>query len=182
MPRTSSNIEINTFVSGLVTEATPMNFPANASLDEQNFVLNRDGSRQRRLGMDMETGGGEIITSTVSVPTTNLIGHNCYLWQNVGGYGSLSYVVIQIGNELNFYNGANSPLSVNGEPDYQYLYPTSLASTRFSMTAVDGMLVVVTGQKNVDIFRYDSTNGLGHSTQILYVRDMFGVTDIAVSN
>jgi hypothetical protein len=183
MPRTSSNIEINNFVSGLITEATPLNFPPNASLDEQNFVLNRDGSRTRRPGMDLEPGGAQVITSSVPVPGVgSTVAHNCFRWNNVGGIGSLTYIVVQIGNELNFYNNANIPLSINGAPDYQYLYPTTYASQRFSMTAVDGMLVVTTGQKSIDIFRYDTVAGLGHSTQILYIRDMFGVMDIAVSN
>ena len=44
------------FVKGLVTEANQLTFPENASVDEANFVLNRDGSRYRRLGVDYETG------------------------------------------------------------------------------------------------------------------------------
>ena len=36
------------FIQGLVTEASPLTFPENASIDEDNFVLNRDGSRSRR--------------------------------------------------------------------------------------------------------------------------------------
>ena len=40
------------FVKGLITEASPLTFPENASIDEKNFVLNRDGSRSRRLGVD----------------------------------------------------------------------------------------------------------------------------------
>jgi hypothetical protein len=48
--------QYNTFVKGLVTEAGPLTYPENASLDEENFVLNRDGSRQRRLGMDTFLG------------------------------------------------------------------------------------------------------------------------------
>ncbi len=180
MPRTAANIELNTFVSGLVTEASPLNFPPNASLDEQNFILNRDGSRSRRLGLDLESGN-KTVTSSVALPANGIVANNFFRWNNVGGIGSLTYIVVQIGNELNFFNTINSPLAVNGAPDWQYLYPTSLVSTRFNMCAVDGMLVVVTGQPQIDVFRYDETNGLGHSTQTLYVRDLFGVTDIAVN-
>ncbi len=43
------------FVKGLITEANQLTFPENASIDEANFVLNRDGSRFRRLGLDYET-------------------------------------------------------------------------------------------------------------------------------
>ena len=46
--------QINNFVGGLVTEASPLTFPAGASLDEVNMKLIRNGSRQRRLGLDYE--------------------------------------------------------------------------------------------------------------------------------
>jgi hypothetical protein len=49
-----ATLERNTFIKGLITEANPLTFPENASIDEDNFVLNRDGSRQRRNGMDYE--------------------------------------------------------------------------------------------------------------------------------
>jgi hypothetical protein len=51
MARQTAAVEINNFVKGLITEASPLTFPDNASLEEQNFVLNRDGSRERRSGM-----------------------------------------------------------------------------------------------------------------------------------
>lgn len=60
MARQQAQAEINNFVGGLVTEASPLTFPENASLDEKNFVLNRDGSRRRRLGMRIMTGEGKI--------------------------------------------------------------------------------------------------------------------------
>ncbi len=58
MPVNSQTGEFNTFVGGLVTEASPLTFPENASLDESNFVLKRDGSRQRRKGLEYEFGVG----------------------------------------------------------------------------------------------------------------------------
>ncbi len=56
------------FIKGLVTEASPLTFPENASIDEQNFVLNRDGSRSRRLGIDYEAMDTEsIIASALDI-------------------------------------------------------------------------------------------------------------------
>lgn len=51
MAQTKGQLERNTFVAGLITDATPLTFPENASIDEANFVLNTDGSRQRRKGL-----------------------------------------------------------------------------------------------------------------------------------
>ena len=67
MTRTTLAAELNTFVKGLITEATPLTFPANASLDEDNFVLNRQGSRQRRFGMNFEEDFLDI-SSGVALP------------------------------------------------------------------------------------------------------------------
>ena len=50
------------FVKGLITEANQLTFPDNASIDESNFVLNRDGSRTRRLGLDYENDFGIVNT------------------------------------------------------------------------------------------------------------------------
>ena len=35
MVKPSKRVEVNNFVKGLITEASPLNFPANASLDEE---------------------------------------------------------------------------------------------------------------------------------------------------
>lgn len=52
----------NTFTKGLMTEASEVNFPEDFSLYEKNFVLNRDGSRDRRMGQQI-VGQRIVITS-----------------------------------------------------------------------------------------------------------------------
>ena len=56
MANIKEDVQNNTFVQGLITEASPLAHPKNASSDEINFKLNRDGSRDRRLGIDFEDG------------------------------------------------------------------------------------------------------------------------------
>ncbi len=51
MPRQDINIEFNTFVGGILTEANPINYPKGFTLDEQNFILERNGTRRRRRGL-----------------------------------------------------------------------------------------------------------------------------------
>ena len=46
----------NTFVKGLITEASPLTYPENASIGEDNCVIYRKGNRARRLGADFEAG------------------------------------------------------------------------------------------------------------------------------
>lgn len=53
MPRASGSKDYISLINGLITEASPLNFPENSTTDELNFVLNLDGLvRSRRLGLD----------------------------------------------------------------------------------------------------------------------------------
>ena len=66
-------IEFNTFVKGLITEAGPLTYPEGASLDEANFVLNRDGSRQRRFGIQFEDGGTPRAATSIETDDVSLL-------------------------------------------------------------------------------------------------------------
>ena len=44
MPQSLTQRVVNTFVKGLITEAGELTFPPDASVDELNCVLSRDGS------------------------------------------------------------------------------------------------------------------------------------------
>lgn len=52
-----TNVNINHFNKGLITEASPLDFPIGASVDEINMKLLNDGTRERRLGLDVELNG-----------------------------------------------------------------------------------------------------------------------------
>lgn len=54
MPKNPVKAEVNNFIGGLITEASELAFPPNASPDIENYEHNRDGSISRRLGMDFE--------------------------------------------------------------------------------------------------------------------------------
>ena len=104
MTQAVRNQVVNTFVKGLITEASPLTFPPDASIDELNCTLNRDGSRRRRLGIETEAGSsfltGASETSSVFIGT----------WENVANDSSLTFLVIQLGNKLRFVDKAGNPL------------------------------------------------------------------------
>ena len=54
MPQSLNQKVTNTFIKGLITEAGELTFPADASVDELNCLLERDGSRKRREGIAFE--------------------------------------------------------------------------------------------------------------------------------
>lgn len=175
MPRSTLAVELNTFVAGLITEATPLTFPANASLDEDNFVLNRKGSRQRRLGMDFEAGH-TIVDSGMSALTPAETPITYFRWRNAGGIVNKDILVVQVANNLQFFNQSTTPVS-DGLVFTDNL-PIELAYNKFSYATVDGLLVVATGGK--DILVYEHTNGTSFTvtTKRLLVRDQFGLEDI----
>ena len=108
-----------TFIKGLVTEANALTFPENASVDEDNFALMRDGSRSRRLGVDYESG----YTLKASGFTSAQLAsgrQDFYYWPSPGGDKTVSIGIIRINDKLwfvdllkttpsaNYLNGGNS--------------------------------------------------------------------------
>lgn len=65
MARQKFEKSFNTFVKGLMTEASELNFPEDFSLYEKNFLLHRDGGRDRRKGMELVYPLGMTLTSTL---------------------------------------------------------------------------------------------------------------------
>ncbi len=166
--------EFNTFVAGLNTEASPLTFPDNTSLDEVNFVLNKNGSRNRRLGMDVENSYTTVTTS-VTLPTTLNIVINTYKWVNVGGDAEKSILVVQIGNQVDFFDMDTTPLS-SGKI-HSETFSTTLINTNFSFTSVDGLLLITTGEKSIYSYEFTSPSTITESTRYITTRDLFGVED-----
>ena len=171
MPRELAAIELNTFNAGLITDASPLTSPDNSSLDEENMVLNSDGSRNRRLGMDFEEDFQEIATSiTYSNPSD--ISHSVFRWENAGGDSGRNVAVVQFGNELKFFDMATRPIS--GNLLYTHIFSTLGNDISLSYASVDGVLVVATGEKAIQTFQIDG-NIVTQSETTLYIRDLFGV-------
>lgn len=174
MGRQTSAVEFNNFVGGLVTEATPLNFPDNASLDEDNFVLNTNGSRQRRLGMDFEDDH-QIVTTSVVPPADGEVTITSTKWKNAGGDPLKNLIVVQVGNELKIFDMDITPLSAG--LIYTKVFDGLSADSYFSYAVVDGVLVVATGQKDISQFKYVG-GAITYKALTLLVRDLFGVEDV----
>lgn len=172
MPRQRLPLEFNKFIGGLNTDASPLTSVPNSSLDEQNYLLNIDGSRRRRLGMDYEPGftkQATTIDGTVNPSVTS------YKWKNAGGIPDQSIGVVQIGKEIKFYNLESTPVS----PNLIYTYTTSATDNQnFSYATVDGILVVATGAKTLTTFTFASPSTITANSVTLYIRDFFGVQDV----
>lgn len=173
MARQTNAVEFNNFVAGLITEASPLNFPQNASLVDKNFVLRRDGSRRRRLGAAIEAASNGVDT-TVSSTTQGDIAVNTFRWRNAGGDPNKTLLVVQIGFEIKVFDAAAVPLSSG------LIHTTNFASLDPSVPAsfavVDGILVAATGSSNITYLTY-KLGVITETTGKLKVRDFFGLQD-----
>lgn len=170
----SQRAEINNFIQGLITEASPLNFPPNASADEENFDLRRDGSRERRLGMDFEAGASFYNTG-ITPDTLEAAGINSYKWIEVAGKPEIEFLVIQFNQKIYFFDLSSPNLSSTGYRGTVTLssFPTN---TRFSFTGIEGFLIVASGVDVIAKIEYIS-NSFFVSYDRLKVRDVWGLEE-----
>lgn len=170
-----------TFVKGLITEAGELTFPEDASVDELNCALYRDGSRGKRLAIEFEDGyslTNEQFSEGLVVQTGT--------WHNPGGASGLEYLVVQVGPTLIFYNKGISPTSaqrVTISDASATLYtvnlttfqsPASIGAGSFpvQMTTVNGSLVVVSKGINPFYIERNPDDGTFTETEISFrIRD-----------
>lgn len=172
MARATTTLEVNTFVAGLVTDASPLTFPDNASLAEENFVLERDGSRRRRLGMDYEANAVIIDSNELNI-TGGDIGRSSFKWENAGGDPDKALLAVQFGTRLDLFDLDSTPISDGLITSFNF---DSASTQQFSYAEIDGLLVITTGLPEVTVLTYDGTT-ITESDSRIKVRDLFGVED-----
>jgi hypothetical protein len=168
----------NSFVKGLITEASPLTFPENSSVDEANFVLNRDGSRSRRLGVDYEDFGALTNTgfTTAQLQTGKQSFHT---WESPGGDTSVSIGVVRVINKFWFVDLLTSNPSANLLNSGNAVTIGGLGSADIETTVINNKLIIVS--EDIDtpvVFTYNtSAQTVGSSTYTIYSRDIWGVND-----
>ena len=168
----------NSFVKGLITEASPLTFPENASLDEENFVLNRDGSRARRLGIDYE----DLYAKTPSgyadlqIQTGRQSFHK---WESPGGDTSISIGVVRITNKLWFMDMLTSNPSGNLLNNGDSISITGLSNSRIETAVISNKFILVSEDLDKPVvLTYDKATGVIAQEEIdITIRDIYGVHD-----
>lgn len=178
MPKATSEKKYNTFVKGFVTEASPLTYPENASLDEDNFVLRRNGSRERRLGLDYETGHSLIATG---LPLATITGTRCsyHEWRNPNGYTDISIGVVRIFNKLWFFNTLQDPVSGGQLNGGAAITLADLSNAEVETTVINNRFVIVSSDLVDPIsLSYDKVSDVVTQTPIdIQIRDLLGVYD-----
>lgn len=175
MGRQTVDVEINSFVKGLITEAGPLNFPENASIEEKNFVLNRDGSRQRRLGMEYEASSS--LKDTVQDLTATDIAVSSHIWENPSQDGSINIGVIQVGTSLYFTDITAETLSTSFLNGGVAIDTGGDSTTKISATSIRGKLVVAHGLPRALLFKYEAGTVVAPVDITLSIRDQFGIDE-----
>lgn len=158
---------VNTFIKGLVTEAGELTFPPDASVDEDNCDLSRDGSRGRRKGAEREVGAA-LSTFTVADAATVNNGD----WKNVGGQAGLEYLVVQKGTTLYFYNKAAAPFSASQLADtvdltpYEIVGSVGITNTKCQFASIEGTLVVASLAMDTIYVQRNNDTGAITATEI----------------
>lgn len=177
--RLRTRVEQNTFVKGLITEANPLTYPENASLDEENFVLNRDGSRQRRFGMDYEEGDVKR-----SIPFSEGTDRDIetFLWRNAGSKQNTDIAVIKIKDVFWFFDNnadkvSTAPLNVASSVTIAGFDPTGANNPSiYSYAHINGEMVVASGMQTVTFLSYDEGSDTVFDRQeTISIRDTFGI-------
>lgn len=182
MPRATTNKLYRSFVKGLITEAGPLTYPENASIDEDNCVLYQAGNRSRRLGIDFEDA---YQNSSFGYPDADMAEKavNTFVWQSADNNSDNNFLVLQFGHALVFYDLAVTPLST-GKLSFEFDldgYAVNSQDTQthpVSFAAGKGFLFVVGETIEPFLISYD-TNSQTFSYERIYIqiRDFKGTND-----
>jgi hypothetical protein len=169
MPQSLIQRTVNTFIKGLITEASELTFPENASVDELNCALERDGTRRRRKAITLEDN---YVLSDVTIPQGALV--NTLDWYNVAGQPNLEFLVVQVNNILYFYEKSADPLSANKYADTVNLNSHSASNNlspsdeRVQVTSLNGALIVASPAINTFFVEFDTVAQTFSETTIAF--------------
>lgn len=178
--RAEGNKTYRTFVKGLITEASALTYPEDASYDELNTIITRKGNRSRRLGI---TYGAQAVDAANEV-TDQSFAQTEFVWKAVGNNANTNFLIVQNGNIVSFYDlSGTTPLANKKSFTIDldtYLRPgASTASTeQVQMTYGKGFLFIVSDKIEPLVVKYNKDTDTISTTQIaILIRDYEGLDD-----
>jgi hypothetical protein len=189
----------NTFVKGLITEATELTYPPNASVAEDNCECFPKGNRMRRLGIDIEPGGYICNGDNILLSSLDACAIQEFVWPAVNQTDQ-NMLVTQFSDVLNFYDLSSSPITLAGgnnglglgqiifaqpgsPPDYDFTAPFATdnqnAKTQVQMASGLGFLFVVSPTCEPFVVQYTEGGSPPFTAQktIIQTRDFQGLDD-----
>lgn len=165
------------FNKGKITEANGLSFPENSLREAVNVSINYDGTVQRRLGVDYETGYTKVGTIT-DLPDVSI---QSYFWENAGEDTSEDLVVVRVGNTLQFYESSNEDVSpfLLGTLDFTTLSKDAVLSKKAlcQFQFAKGVLFVVGRYIEPFYVSWDGATTFTANQITIKMRDLEGVDD-----
>lgn len=176
MSRSVGNAVENSFVKGVVTEFSGLNFPENSCTDALNVVFTDKGEVHRRSGIDLED---DFELEPVAIGT-NAIGS--FHWKTAGGKSENSFVVQQVGRYLYFYRVGFSLSPNQAAFTFDlYIYATNtsnLANELCQFAGGSGKLFVVHPSSEPFFIEYHpETDSISHEFYYVRIRDFTVLED-----
>jgi len=179
--RAESTKLYRTFVKGLITEASPLTFPENTSSDEDNCLIFPKGNRTRRLGANYETSSVLSAFQVSSMAETPVVE---YAWNSVNNSALTSFLCLQIGGTIYFFDMYSSPVSGAMKSftvdltAYAAPGATAIESSPIQMSAGKGYLFIAGDKIKPLVVEYLSdTDTISVETITILIRDFEGVDD-----
>lgn len=178
MPIEKGSKQYSTFVKGIVTEASALTYPENASLDESNFVLNINGSRSRRLGIDFEdsyvkTDTG-ITTGTLNTQSILLTD----LWTFTGSAGIKKILIVVFPGKIYFFDADASPTSASILNGGSALSIADINNKNCQIGSTSNTAIVAVNKRYIYRITYDDVADVfSYETVYINIRDLQGVDD-----
>lgn len=168
--------EILGFSKGLATDLNPLTSQIDTTSDEVNFELLSDGTRSRRLGLDIEPSG-ETFDTGLTWNRLKLASTSSYLWEGAAGEPKNKFLLLQVGRTLYFFKagaGLNQETLLIQSLDI----PDISDNAKLGFGAVEGFLGVTNGTPNIGLIEYNqATNTFSYSVFRIRIRDQFGIEE-----
>ena len=178
MAQARSNKLYRTFVKGLVTEASPLTYPEDTSLDECNTVPSRKGNRTRRFGINYSA------SNSVSRSYDPSLAKAEFMWRAVGANPGLSFLVVQNGAEISFFDRTKTNFAANKKTftinlnEYSRPGALSVAKNPCHFASGKGYLFIVNQDLEPLVVTYNVVDDSITVTKIVILaRDFEGMRD-----
>ena len=179
MARSVGTVLQNNLSRGLITEATGLNFPDNAVAETWNTVFEKIGRVTRRRGIDIESDAQALQYED----SDGVI--NEFLWQSVALNGGFTFLVLQVGWNVHFFElSLTAALSAGIQPDsidlrsYKAPGAGAIENTPASFSAGAGYLFVAHPLCDPVLVRFNDQDNVFEVAPIKVLqRDFEGVPD-----
>jgi hypothetical protein len=184
MPKANSEKAYNTFVKGIITEVSALTYPENASLDQDNLVLERTNVISRRYGVEYEDSYALKATGT---PAELLIDSPAtfHMWGVQSGNTDINIGVVRIYNHLWFINLLSATYSTSFLNSGNPITISGLTNSRIDTAVINNNFIFSSAEITSPILlTYDVTTDVVTQAYVsLSVRDFWGVDDgLTVTN